>query len=178
MNICKGYSKMWFLAVLLVAFIAGCGGSDGVATNSNKATTAFSLAGSTGTIDESAKTIAVSMPNGTDVKAQVATFTTTGSDVKVGTTVQSSGTTANDFTAPVKYTVTASDGTTATYTVTVTVASITAKAITSFSLNGVAGTVNETTKTITVNMTSGTNVTALVATFTTSRKNVSVGTTV
>jgi len=178
MNICKGYSKMWFLVVLLVAFIAGCGGNDSVATNSNKATTAFSLAGSTGTIDESAKTIAVSMPNGTDVKAQVATFTTTGSDVKVGTTVQSSGTTANDFTSPVKYTVTASDGTTATYTVTVTVASITAKAITSFSLNGVAGTVNETTKTITVNMTSGTNVTALVATFTTSGKNVSVGTTV
>ena len=28
MNKCKGYSKMWFLASLLVVFMAGCGGGD------------------------------------------------------------------------------------------------------------------------------------------------------
>jgi hypothetical protein len=40
--------------------------------------------------------------------------------VKVGTTTQVSGATKNDFSNPVTYTVTAQDGTTKTYTVTVT----------------------------------------------------------
>lgn len=48
-----------------------------------------------------------------------ATFTTTGISVTVGATPQVSGTTANDFTNPVVYTVTAADGSTQDYTVTV-----------------------------------------------------------
>ena len=162
------FSKMWIFLLLLVTFVAGCGGDNGgVPSTSAKATTAFSLSGSTGTVDESAKTITVTMPYGTDVTAQVATFTTTGSGVKVGTVAQTSGTTPNDFTSPVKYTVTATDNTTATYTVTVNVALITEKAITSYSLAGFPGTVNETTKTIAVTVPFGTDVKALVATFTT-----------
>jgi hypothetical protein len=47
------------------------------------------------------------MPTGTDVTALVATFTKTGVIVRVGLNVQVSGTTANDFTNPVTYTVTA-----------------------------------------------------------------------
>ena len=90
-----------------------------MALSSAKAITAYSLAGVTGTIDETAKTIAVTMPFGTNVTALVATFTTTGAGVKVGAVAQTSGTTANDFTSPVAYTVTAADSTTATYTVTV-----------------------------------------------------------
>jgi hypothetical protein len=67
-------------------------------------------------------TIAVSVPAGTNVTALVATFTNSlSSSVKVGTTTQVSGITANNFTNPVTYTVTAQDGTTANYTVTVTV---------------------------------------------------------
>nr|MDP2192161.1 ice-binding family protein [Rhodoferax sp.] len=46
----------------------------------------------------------------------------TGAGVKVGTTTQISGATANNFTSPVAYVVTASDSTTAAYTVTATVA--------------------------------------------------------
>jgi hypothetical protein len=177
MNICKGYSKLWFLVVLLVVFVAGCGGNDNAAPSSSaKVVTAYSLAGSTGSIDETAKTITVTMPYGTDVKAQVATFSTTGTGVKVGAVAQTSGTTANNFTSPVAYLVTAADGTQATYTVTVTVASISAKAITSFSLDGVAGTINESAKTITVIMPNGKNVTAMVATFMTSGTSVKVGT--
>ena len=64
----------------------------------------------------------VTVPYGTNVTALVATFTTTGSSVKVGSTVQVSGTTANNFTSPVIYTVTAADGSTMSYTVTVAVA--------------------------------------------------------
>lgn len=50
----------------------------------------------------------------------IAAFTFTGTVVNVGAVVQTSGTTANDFTLPVIYTVTAAGGLTANYTVTVT----------------------------------------------------------
>jgi len=53
----------------------------------------------------------------------VATFATTGASVKVGTTTQVSGSTANDFTNPVTYIVTAADASTVNYTVTVTMLS-------------------------------------------------------
>ncbi len=66
-------------------------------------------------------TIAVDVPFETVVTALVATFGTTGASVKVGSTTQVSGTTPNNFTSPVVYTVTAADGSTQAYTVTVTV---------------------------------------------------------
>lgn len=84
----------------------------------------------TGTITTGAtNTIAVTVPYGTAVTALVAVFTVDKGDsatvnVVVGATAQTSGTTANDFTSPVTYSV--QDGTTATtktdYVVTVTVA--------------------------------------------------------
>jgi len=93
-----------------------------IAPNSEKAITAYSFNGfltNPGTIDEAAKTIVVKLPSGTDVTNLTAVFTTTGTVVKVGTEVQTSTSTINSFTNPVQYTVTAADGTTATYTVTV-----------------------------------------------------------
>jgi pimeloyl-ACP methyl ester carboxylesterase len=149
-----------------------------VAPSSAKAMTAFSLNGVAGTINETEKTIAVTMPYGTSVTNLVATFTTTGANVKVGSTVQESGTTAHNFTSPVIYTVTAYDSSTQDYNVTVTVAPSPAKAITAFSLDGVAGTINESWKYILVRMPPGTPVTALVATFSTSGASVQVGSTV
>lgn len=86
-----------------------------------KALAAFTLAGVAGSIDEVAKTVAVTLPAGIAVTALVASFTTTGIGVAVGATPQVSGVTANDFTAPVTYVVTAQDGSTASYLVTVTV---------------------------------------------------------
>lgn len=125
--------KMCILTILLAFFIGGCGsggsGNGGGEISSEKAITAYSIDGAAGTINEPAKSIAVTMPNGTNVTALVATFTTTGTNVKVGAADQVSGTTANDFTNPVSYTVIAADGTTADYTVTVTVAA-SSKAIT------------------------------------------------
>lgn len=115
-----------FLTALLLMVITGCSGGGGdsapATLSSAKAITAFSLGGVGGTINETGKTITVSMYFGTKVTALVATFTTTGSSVKVGSTVQISGTTGNNFTAPVAYTVTAADSSSAIYTVTVTVA--------------------------------------------------------
>jgi glycine cleavage system regulatory protein len=151
-----------------------------IAPSSAKAISAFSFASpaATGTVDENAKSITITVPHGTNVTALVATFTATGASVKVGTTVQVSGSTPNDFTSPVSYTVTAADNSTATYIVAVTVAPSSSKAITAFSLLGIAGTINEPAKTISVTVPYGTNVTALVATFTTTGANVKVGTTV
>ena len=145
--------------------------------------TAFSFAGRdsaiSGVIEQSAHTIAVTMPFGTSVRALVATFTTTGSAVKVGGVSQASGVTANDFSAPVVYTVSAAGAPAQTYTVTVTVAPDSAKAITAFSFSGldpaVAGTIDQSAHTIAVTVPFGTNVGALVATFTATGSSVKVG---
>jgi hypothetical protein len=167
------------LMSVFMVFIVGCSSNDSTtASSSSKAITAFSLAGVVGTINETDKTIVVTMSYGTSLTSLVATFTTTGSSVKVGSTVQTSGVTANNFTSPVIYTVTAADNSTQNYTVVVTATTASAKSITAFSLAGVVCTINETGKTIAVTLPSGTSLTALVATFTTTGASVRVGSTV
>jgi hypothetical protein len=78
--------------------------------------------------------VSATVPAGTDVTALVASFETTGSEVSVNGVAQQSGITPNDFSNPVMYTVSAADGSTKTYTVTVTVAPSSAKEITSFAV--------------------------------------------
>jgi hypothetical protein len=63
--------------------------------------------------------ISVRVPAHTDVTQLVANFKTTGGTVTVNGIVQESLVTPNDFTHPVAYKVTAEDGTSQTYTVTV-----------------------------------------------------------
>ena len=164
-----------------------------IAVNTAKEITAFGFTSAnnsvlstdvTGAI--SGTNISVTVPYGTtSVTALVATFTTTGTSVKIGTTVQTSGTTVNDFLSAKTYTVTAADGSTQSYTVTVTVASASAKAITAFSFTSaknsvlsadVTGTISGTNIAVTVPY--GTTVTGLVATFATTGASVKVGTTV
>ena len=181
MNRFESFTKplTWFMALMLTAFVAGCGGDSGgtAVLSSTKAITAFSIAGATGVTTGTASpyAIAVAVPNGTAVTALVATFTTTGANVKVGTAVQTSGVTANNFTTPVAYTVTAANGTTATYNVTVTAASASAKAISTYSLAGVAGTITGTASpyAIAVTLPNGTSTTQI-ATFTTTGASVKV----
>jgi Ice-binding-like len=179
MNKCKVFPKLWFLVLLFVAFVAGCAGN--AATNDNetldspKAINCYALEVGgikvAGIINETAKTIAVTVPYNTPLAALIAFYKTTGVSVKVGTLEQSNGATPNNFTNPVLYTVTGADGKTATYTVTVIPATNSAKALGPYSLdvNGVAvpGAVNETAKTILVTVPYGTPVTGLVATYTT-----------
>lgn len=66
-------------------------------------------------VDESAKTITAIMPEGTDVNGLIPSI-----EVSSGATI--SPTTAQNFNNPITYTVTGSDGSTATYTATVTAA--------------------------------------------------------
>ena len=88
--------------------------------SSAKAITAFSFNGLTpavnGTVNETAKTIAVSVPLGTNVTALVPSIT-----VSANATVSPLTGVAANFTSPVTYTVTAQDGTTQAYVVTVTI---------------------------------------------------------
>ncbi|HHY74365.1 MAG TPA: hypothetical protein GX497_14305 [Bacillus bacterium] len=92
-------------------------------TKSNEANIlSFSIPGELkpATIDDG--TIVVSVAGGQNVSSLVPTFTVSDNAqfVKVGTIDQVSGTTANDFSSPVTYVVTAEDGTTKNWIVTVT----------------------------------------------------------
>ena len=81
----------------------------------------FNTPYSKGTIN--GNTITVTVPYGTNLKALAAVFSVSNfATVKVGSTVQSSYYTNNDFTNPVVYTVTAQDGSTKDYTVNVLIA--------------------------------------------------------
>lgn len=182
-----GYCRAlpWFMALLLSVLLAACGGggqapilgAGDVASSSAKAITSYSLAGVAGVVNETAKTIVLTLPNGSNVTALVATFSSTGAGVKVGAVTQVSGSTPNHFSSPVLYTVTAPDGSNASYTVAVAVASSSAKALNSYSLAGVAGTINEAGKRITVILPFGTSLSSQVATFTSSGTGVKVGAT-
>lgn len=70
---------------------------------------------STATIDATAGTVAIQVVNGTSLTALVPTIT-----LSSGATVNPASGVAQDFTSPVVYTVTASDASTKTWTVTVT----------------------------------------------------------
>lgn len=100
-----------------------------VVTNDDASITEFSFDGSTKTTinqDVNPRTIVVEMPwendKGVhyDIAALKAKYSKSNdATVKVGATTQASGTTVNNFTTPVTYTVTANDGTTSTYQVSV-----------------------------------------------------------
>ncbi|MCL1794304.1 MAG: S-layer homology domain-containing protein [Oscillospiraceae bacterium] len=133
--------------------------------SSDKAITSFDFAGVSGTINEAAGTIAATVPYGTNLTSLTPTIAHTGASIS-----PASGA-AQDFTNPVAYTVTAADGTTKIYTVTVTVAASptppptgSSKAITLFALAGVSGTINEAAGTIAVTAPYGTNLTSLAPT--------------
>jgi len=148
------------------------------AASSQKDLTAFSFTNLvpavSGTIDQVNQTISVTVPWATNLTTLVATFTNSPySGVSIGGAPQTSGVTVNDFTAPKVYRVTAEDGTFKDYTVTVTkTPASTANSILTFSFEAlvpaVAGVINQTAKTITLTVPWVTDVTNLVATFTSS----------
>ncbi len=153
-----------FLIVTVFMFSACFGdsnkpGGTSVA-DSAKAITSFTFPESTSTaINETAHTIAVTVPYGTVVTALVPTISYTGASIN-----PASGA-ANDFSSSKTYTVTAADSSTQEYIVSVTVSASDAKAITSFTFPESTSTaINETAHTIAVTVPYGTVVTALVPT--------------
>jgi DNA-binding beta-propeller fold protein YncE len=145
--------KSFIPFLIMTLLVVGCSSptSSTSTASTAKALTTFSFAGLTpavtGTVTESTHTVALAVPYGTVVTALVATFTTTGASVKVGTTSQVSATTANNFTSPVTYTVTAADGSSQVYVVTVTVvvsAVSLSGIVTTLAGSGAAGAINAT----------------------------------
>jgi hypothetical protein len=133
----------------------------------------------------SGNNVLVTVPIGTDITNLKAIFTIIGKTVKVGSVIQVSGVSANNFTNPVTYTLAAEDGTTADYIVKVQFALSGLKDITAFNftvdLNRVSGITSDKTGTIngsaiSITVLSGTNLTNLISTFTTTGKSVKVGT--
>ena len=125
-------------------------------------------------INSSPHTIDIEVEAGTDISDLVATFTLSdGATAKVGDVEQESGVTANDFSSPVTYTVTAEDGTTTQdWVVTVTKAVVlndeTDILTYSFGMPPQTGdaNINSTLHTIDIEVEAGIDVTDLVATFT------------
>lgn len=109
----------WTVTIGTAILVTSC--SPTAPKSGDKEITAFSIVSpaATGIIDTAAKTISVLVPRGTDRTALVATFTATGAKVSVGSIDQTSGVTANNFTSPVVYIVTAEDNSKANYTVNV-----------------------------------------------------------
>ncbi len=97
----------------------GGGGGGGAQLNPEKAITSFGYQNAGGVI--TGTNISLLVPFGTDITKLAPTFTFVGESVKVGSVVQTSDTTENDFTSPVTYTVTATNQSTMNYLVTVTV---------------------------------------------------------
>jgi len=120
-----------------------------VAASTEKTITAFDLLSAdnpvpsnvTGTVDQTAHTVALVVPFGTNVTALKPSITFAGKSVSPADGV------ATDFTDPVDYTVTAGDNSGQTYTVTVTFADYVsdAKEILQFTIDGFPGTFNGTT---------------------------------
>jgi hypothetical protein len=115
-----------------------------------------------GTVNEASRTISVTVPFGTDVTSLTPTITHTGASISPNSGV------SQNFTNPVSYTVSAADGSMKNYTVTVNVAANPAKEITAFSFAApaVTGTVYEASRTISVTVPFGTDVTSLTPTIT------------
>ncbi|MEO8065930.1 MAG: hypothetical protein ABI643_03725 [Candidatus Doudnabacteria bacterium] len=127
-----------------------------IGLSSAKAITSFTILGD-GIVTEADHTIAVIVPFGTDVTSLIPTIVITGASVSPASGV------AHDFTTPQTYTVTADDGSTQDYLVTVTPAPSSAKAITSFKILG-NGTVTEADHTIAVSVPFGTDLSNLTPT--------------
>ena len=115
-----------YLSLICVFAFLSLGCTDSSSDDDKSSDKAFTEFGFTKTLNTdlssdvvaniSSTDISATVPYNTDVTSLIATFTATGESVKVSSTAQVSGTTNNDFSSAVTYTVTAEDGTTQNYT--------------------------------------------------------------
>ena len=171
-------THLFTLVCLLLLWVVSCKKSDDPVTpkSTAKDMTAFAFNGLTpavnATVDATAKTVMATVPYGTDVTKLVPSIT-----VSAKATVSPASGVAQDFTKTVTYTLTAEDGTTSAYAVTIGIGAppkSTAKDITAFAFNGLSPAVtcaiDGTTKTISATLPAGTDATKLVPTITLSPK--------
>lgn len=118
--------------------------------------------------------ISVILPYGSNPASLAASFTTTGKSVTVNGAEQESGVSRNDYSAPLAFLVTAEDGSTREYLVTVGIAKSDAKSITRFQLDGEPGVIDESARSIRVDLPAGKNLSSLIASFVTTGVMVTV----
>jgi hypothetical protein len=149
--------RIWTLFSLMAACVlVSCPQTEDPVKSGAKSITSFSIDGLDGIIDEEAKTVSVTMPYGLSRASLVPVIAFSQKAL-----VSPKSGMAQDFSAPQTYTVIAQDGSVAAYTVTVSIAPNNANAITGFMLDGIAGTIYEETKNISVTVPYGTDITAL-----------------
>jgi len=119
----------WVIVIVVVLVIIGLGwwyfapqpSSTATTQSSEKSITSFTLSGLNpsidGIIDNSNYTVSLTVPNGTDVTSLTPTIV-----IPENATISPNSGVAQDFTNPVTYTITAQDGSTQNYKVTVAVA--------------------------------------------------------
>ncbi|OAB41197.1 S-layer homology domain-containing protein [Paenibacillus antarcticus] len=152
-----------------------------VAPSSEKQITQFSLLGNEGSINQDDSTVDVRVPFDTDLDDVASQFTVSaGASVKVGTIEQVSGTTPNNFTSSVTYTVYAEDKSYQDYLVSVSRAAViptpnSSKDLGTFSILNKSGIINQTAKTVDVLVPADADLTALASHFTTTGASVKVG---
>ena len=146
---------------------SGGGDDEPAAKSSEKVMESFKFEGldpvAVGVIDQETKTVTINLPykeEGTDVTGLVPSI-----EVSEKASVNPASGAPQDFSSDVTYTVTAEDGTTQAYTVSVTVAAADSKEITSFSIaSQVKSEINESEHKITVTMLYNTDKTGLTPT--------------
>ncbi|MFW5863067.1 MAG: DUF5018 domain-containing protein, partial [Spirochaetota bacterium] len=156
--------------IIFSIFLLSCGGGGGSSDSSGdegnevlgseKSITAFTFSNpsATGIIDQDNHTIEVTVPYGTVVNNLIPTISYSGESIDPVSDV------AQNFDTPVVYTVTAEDGSTRDYTVSVDVALSSSKEITSFSFDNpsVVGAINNNDYTIKIHVPYNTDVSNLV----------------
>ncbi|QHV97897.1 RCC1 domain-containing protein [Spirosoma endbachense] len=171
--------RQYFLALSIVALLIQCKKADTDTPppkSSAKVISGFTFSNITpavaGTINSTSRTISATVANGTDLTKLVPTIT-----ISAKATVSPASGVATNFTNPVTYTVTAEDGTSSMYTVTVELGAApksNIKEITSFVFNGlnpvVTAKIEPTSRAISATVSNGTDVTKLVPTITLSDK--------
>lgn len=146
-----------------------------VAASSDKDLTLFEIPNQATPSNFSNTNISFKMPYNSNLENLVANFNTSGIKVTVNEIEQISGTTANNFTNPVRYKVIAADGSTKEYTVTLSKSLSTEKEITSFNIpNSVSVNINEANSKIDVLMPYDTSLEQLTANFTSTGISVTV----
>ena len=124
------FSNLFALSIILIMslLINACSGGTTESANNKPldAITTYSINNVNGIISAGSGgkyNITLTLPFGTNLESLVATFTATGTNIKIGSTTQISGVTSNNFSSPpVVYTITAANGSVATYNVIVGVA--------------------------------------------------------
>jgi len=143
--------KLLAITVMALAVFTACEKEDEVIKSSEKQMKEFFIVSDSkkieGTIHQESSIIDVEVPYSTDVSSLITELV-----ISDKATVKPNSGVVQDFTSPVTYMVSAEDGSTATYKVSVTVANIKNADILGFTVDGMQGDINQEEKTITLTL--------------------------